>query len=310
MKKKIIALWMYRNDGGDVIQRELKKRLEESGASVINDFDMRECYCLNGRIFTKKGFDLSSVDVFYYMNADDQSVFQNDILRALELSGVRIINSWDAFYTAKNKFMTNVLLKKHGLNVPPSLFVNSKQAKIFAEKIITDWKKILIKPVSRHGGKGIVIFDNPEQFIDFIEATQDCFDSYYIEKFIPFEKHDYRVEILNGKVIGKYCRACNHSYKTNVTLGGNYLSLVPSTDFDFIALKAAKILRIQNTIVDMLKSLEDDQIYIIEVNYLLGAFTEAYIKYSGKLKNQKVFSSVKYDNKKLDALANFLLNEN
>ena len=307
MKQKTIALWMYRNEGGHIIQDELKRKLEEQGIQVVNDFDMRECYCLNGRVFTKDGFDLSSVDLLYHMNADEQTVFQNDILRALELSGVKIINSWNAFYTAKNKFMTNVLLKKHGINVPPSLFVNSGQAINLAEKVLNDWKKVLVKPVSRHGGKGILAFDDLEQFIDFIEATQDCFDSFYIEKLIPFEKHDYRIEIADGKVVGKYCRSKKHSYKTNTAKGGFYIPDVPDKECEKIALKASKVLSIESTIIDILKSSEDQEIYIIEVNPIIGVFTEVYAKFSGKMEGQEMFSSVKFDEVKLDGLLGCLL---
>jgi ribosomal protein S6--L-glutamate ligase len=275
MKQKTIGLWMYRNDGGDIVQEKLKKLLEEKNIKVINDFDMRECYCFNGRVYTKEGFDLSSVDVFYHMNADEQTPFQNDILRALELSGVKVINDWDSFSTARNKFMTNVLLKKHGMNVPPALFVNSKQAIELAPRIFKEWKKICVKPTNKEGGKGIIAFDNEEHFVDYLEGSNFFTNSYYIEKLINFGTHDYRIEIFKGKIICGYSRKKTHSFKTNIAAGGFFISKSPPQIFGKIALKASKILNISTTIIDMVKSKDDNKIYIIEINPMMGMFIGA-----------------------------------
>jgi len=62
-----IALWMYRNEGGDKIQNALKLKLESRGHKVINDFDMRDCYYLNGNIYTKCQQNLSEIDLLYHM---------------------------------------------------------------------------------------------------------------------------------------------------------------------------------------------------------------------------------------------------
>lgn len=302
MKKKTVGLWMYTNDGGSAIQEKLKERLKDKNIQVVNDFDMRLCYCQNGRVYTQKGFDLSSVDVFYHMNADEQTPYQNDILRALELSGVRVVNSWDAFYTAKNKFMTNVLLKKNGVNVPPSLFINSSQAAYKAEEIFTNWKKIVVKPTSRHAGKGIMAFDSAEKFVDFVDATSGCFESYYIEKFIDFGDHDYRVEIFDGKVVCGYCRHKTHSFKTNISSKGYLIPDVPTQEFEDVALKAAGILGIESTIIDMVRSKENGEIFLLEVNCIMGIFVESF-----DLVNKiDIYPSFACDEKKIDLLVNYL----
>lgn len=306
MKQKIVALWMYRNDGGNAIQEKLKKRLEEKNITVINDFDMRECFCKNGRVYTKSGFDLSNVNLFYHMNADEQNQHQNDILRALELSGVKVINSWNAFYTAKNKFMTNVLLTKHGIRVPPALFVTPEEALNQAEQIFKEWGKTCVKPISRHGGKGIVAFDNAESFIDFVEASSEFTNSYYIEKLIDFGFHDYRVEIFRGKVVCAYCRQRTHSFKTNISSKGRFISEIPSQEFQEIALKAAKILDIDTTIVDMVRSQIDHNIYVLEVNPIMGAFVESFLPNTNKIKDRTLYPSCAHDEEKLDLLCDYL----
>ena len=141
MRKKIIALWMYRNEGGQAIKQKLKKILEENNIQVINDFELRNCYIYNGKVFTEKDYDLSSVNLLYYMNADEQSAYQIEVLRALELSGVKVFNTWSSYYLARNKFWTNSLLKKNGINVPPSLNVSDiSPVKSLAEGL---WGKLI-----------------------------------------------------------------------------------------------------------------------------------------------------------------------
>ncbi|NGX48811.1 MAG: Ribosomal protein S6--L-glutamate ligase [Candidatus Anoxychlamydiales bacterium] len=308
MKHKTIALWMYRNDGGDIIQEKLKTLLENENIKVINNFDMRECYSLNGRVYTQDGFDLSSVDAFYHMNMDEFSEYQNEILQALELSGVKTINTSRAFNTAKDKFITNLLLTKNGINVPPAMLVNPKNAPILAKDIFDKWKIIIIKPTGNHGGKGIIKFDDLEQFKDFVEATKDSYKSYYIEKFIDFDEHDYRVEIFKNKVIWCYCRGKNiHSFKTNISSGGHLISDIPSKEFEEIALKATKIIDIDTTIVDMIRSKEDGKIYILEVNPIMGIFLESFLKYSNKVKERTSYGSLLQDEKKLALLTKHLI---
>jgi ribosomal protein S6--L-glutamate ligase len=74
MKK--IGLWMYSNDGGDMVQNELINELKLLDCEVMPSFDMRDCYCLNGKVYTGDGFDLTKLDVLYHMNADEQNIHQ------------------------------------------------------------------------------------------------------------------------------------------------------------------------------------------------------------------------------------------
>lgn len=68
MKK--VGLWMYKNDGGDIIQERLKSKLIKNNIFVLNDFDLRDCYIVNDKILTSNGYDLTKLDCLYYMNAD------------------------------------------------------------------------------------------------------------------------------------------------------------------------------------------------------------------------------------------------
>ena len=305
MKK--VGIWMYENDNGINIKKKIITALKNKKYEVHADFDMRECYLKNGKVFTKDGYCLSDLDIFYHMNADEQTPFQNDILKLLELSGVHVFNNYDAFIRCKDKVVANLLLRKNGISVPPSMLINNHLTKEEIKKIIEEWGCVIVKPRANHGGKGIIKFDNYEQFYDYYESSKNYIDNYYLEKYIPFENHDYRVEIFNGDVVGTYCRGKCGSYKTNISSGGSMIDEKVSNAFQKIALKCAKVLGITTTIVDMILSKEDQKIYVLEVNPIMGIFLEEAMKSGTKMPIQKsIPNSFKTDEIKINKIINYI----
>ena len=305
MKK--VGIWMYENDGGINIKKKLVSSLKKKGYEVYADFDMRECYLKDGKVYAKDGYCLSDVDIFYHMNADEQNQYQNDILRFLELSGVHVFNNYQAFIYCKDKVIANLLLRKNGINVPPSMLINNKLSKEELKHIIDEWKSVVVKPRTNHGGKGIIKFDDYEQFSDYYESSKHYVDNYYLEKYIPFDKHDYRVEIFNGEVVGTYCRGKCGSYKTNISSGGSMIDSKVSKEFQEIALKCAKTLGITTTIVDMILSSKDKKIYVLEVNPIMGIFLESAMKSGSKMPVQKdIPDAFKTDAIKLNKIIEYI----
>ena len=305
MKK--VGIWMYENDNGINIKRKIVSILKRKGYEVCSDFDMRECYLKNGKVYTKDGYCLSDVDIFYHMNADEQNDFQNDILRLLELSGVHIFNDYQSFIYCKDKVISNLLLRKNGILVPPALLINNKLNKDDLKKIYDEFGTIIVKPRTNHGGKGIMKIDNYELLCDFYEATKPFIYNYYLEKYIPFKSHDYRVEVFNGEVVGTYCRGKYGTYKTNISSGGSMQDIKVSYKFKEIALKSAEILGITTTIVDMIVSEEDGNIYVLEVNPIMGIFLEEGMKAGTKMPIQKeIPKSFKTDTVKIDKIVDYI----
>lgn len=298
---------MYENDNGINIKKKLVKSLIEKGYEVYCDFDMRDCYLKDGKVYSKEGYSLSDLDIFYHMNADEQNQFQNDILRLLELSGVHVFNNYQSFVYCKDKVIANTLLRDNGILVPPSMLVNNNLDQSFLNDILKDWKSIIVKPRQNHGGKGIVKIDNEEQLWDFYVATKGFIDNYYLEKYIDFKDNDYRVEVFDGKVLGTYCRGKHGSYKTNISSGGKMLDKPVSKDFEEIALKCAKTLDITATIVDMVKSNVDGKIYVLEVNPIMGIFLEEGMKAGTKMAVQNdIPERFKTDEIKLNAIIDYI----
>lgn len=307
MKK--VGIWMYENDNGINIKRKLVSELTSKGYEVYSNFDMRECYMKNSKVYSKDGYCISDLDILYHMNADEQKLYQNDILKLIELSGVHVFNDYNSFLRCKDKAVANMILRNNDILVPPSILINNHVEPEFLEEIIKEWKSIIIKPRTNHGGKGIIKIDNYEQFLDFYIATKSYIDNYYIEKYIDFEENDYRVEIFNNKVVGTYCRGKNGTYKTNISSGGKMLDKEVPQEFIDIALKSANVLGITTTIVDMIKSRKDNKIYVLEVNPIMGIFLEEGMRAGSKMPIQKdIPNRFKTDNKKIELIIEYIDN--
>lgn len=302
MKK--VGLWMYKNDGGDVIQRRLKSKLMENDIFVLNDFDLRECYIVDNRILTDKGDDLAELDCLYYMNADEQSEHQLEILNALNISGVKLINSYNSHINARDKFVANFILRKNNISVPrASLIPYKDNGKI--KSIFDLFGSVILKPRNKHGGKGIQKFTNYEAFNDFQEFVNGSVDNFYFEEFIDFGNHDYRIEMFNGKVIGSYAREKTHAFKTNISSGGIMKPCSVSDEQINLATRAVDVLNITTSIVDIVTD-KNMRNYILEVNPIMGIFVEAGMKYSDKsiIKNPDL--SYSNDELKLNVLVDYI----
>jgi len=305
MKK--IGIWMYENDNGINIKRKLVSKLKKLGYEVYSDFDMRECYMKESKVYSKDGYCISDLDILYHMNADEQNAFQNDILKLIEMSGVHVFNDYNSFIKCKDKVVTNMILRNNNILVAPSILINNNVSYEFLKEIIDEWGTIIIKPRTNHGGKRKIKIDNYEQLIDFYVATKNYFDNYYIEKYLEFEDNDYRVEIFDNKVIGTYCRSKNGTYKTNISSGGKMLDKNVDKEFIDIALKSSKILGITTTIVDMIVSKKEKKIYVLEVNPIMGIFLEEGMKAGTKMPVQtEIPTRFKTDSKKIDMIVNYI----
>ena len=304
MTKKI-GLWMYTNKGGNVVQEKLRRNLQEKKYDVFNNIDLRKCYSLNNKIMTENGFDLTSLDLLFHMNAEERTEHQNSMLQALSQAGVKLINPYQQHENARDKFISNFILSSAGIRTPPSVLVPIDVSDDFIKNLFSQWKSIILKPRRWFGAKGIMKFDSAEQFFDFRLTVQSVFSQFFLQKFIPFEYGDYRVEIIGKKFISHYSRKKSHSYKTNLKASGT----ITKNNYDEkkvnLGIKAAKAMGLSVTIVDMIDSIEDNETYVLEVNDSLGVFLSDLTGYDQKSCDQFIES----DHKKMQMLTEYLSDE-
>lgn len=305
MRRKV-GIWFYTNENGHVIRQEIVQRLEESDIQVIYDFDMRECYCLNGNVYTKDSENLSELDLLFYMNMEERSPHQTDILRALETSGVRIVNSFESYSKANDKFIANMILRRNGIKVPDSMLIPTNFSEKVMREVFDKWGAVVVKPRNGVCAYGVMKFDDFEPFFDFMLYAQASVDNLYIEKKVNFKTRDMRVEIFDGKVVGDgFSRVMKHSFKTNVRAGGVATYIPAEQDAKETALAAAKAIGITATIVDMVRCLDDGKPYVLEVNQFLGVFYGEYHRSIGQTPPEYFRQQ---DRKKVDLIVDYIKN--
>jgi len=160
-----------------------------------------------------------------------------DILNCLEFK-LMSENKWES-YLKFPKFFPLTFLVKDLSNI-----------KIDWDKIKTD--KIVFKPLSLYGGKGIRLFDSDKmsELVEHLNQNPDLVNNSIIEEFcdssigisnIVEGIHDLRLMITNGEVIFCYLRqpSKKEEFRANTALGGHERNLriedIPHEILEFIS---------------------------------------------------------------------------
>jgi ribosomal protein S6--L-glutamate ligase len=88
-----------------------------------------------------------------------------------------------------------------------------------------------------------------------------------LERFIHYDNTDYRVDIVDGDIVGCYGRqAAANQWKTNVSCGGQVFLRELNNDIADIALNAVKVTGLDIAGVDIIYDQQQQQYVVLEVN--------------------------------------------
>ena len=100
---------------------------------------------------------------------------------------------------------------------------------------------------------------------DWIDTLGGLHKEIYIQEYIESEGKDYRIIVIDGKVIGGMERVARKGdWKTNVSLGAKPSDYKPSALVKEIAIKSAEAVKADVCGVDII--IWENQPYVIEVN--------------------------------------------
>ncbi len=265
MGKRKIGMWLYRNGGGEKIAKKIIKKLKERDIKVYNDINLRHAVVKNGKIM-HGDLNLNKLDLFFSYNAGEQTQYQMYLYQALNRI-IPMINSYEAFALTEDKFQTNFLLKNNGVPTPDFKLCHRDDGHEL-KKIIKKWDKMVYKPTDGWGGVGLTKIEseaNLDMLLPFLNQMDLRF--FYVEKFIDYDKTDWRVDIVDGKFVGCYGRrAAGSDWRTNVTSGGSVFLREPNDEVVALAKKAAKICNIDIAGVDIIYDRAKEEYVVLEVN--------------------------------------------
>lgn len=260
-----IGMWLYSNGGGDKIQEKIVKQLQERDIEAITDINLRHALAKNGHIL-HNDVKVDKLDLFFSYNAGEQTQYQMFLYQALNRI-IPMINTYDAFALTEDKFQTAFLLRQHGVPTP-SFKLCHRDDPDQLRKIIKKWDKMVYKPTDGWGGVGLTMIEN-EATLDVLLPFLNQMDLrfFYVEKFLDYDKTDYRVDIVDGQFVGCYGRkAGGTDWRTNVTSGGSVFLREPNDEVVDLAIRASEVCGTDIAGVDIIYDREKEKYVVLEVN--------------------------------------------
>ncbi|WP_457593841.1 ATP-grasp domain-containing protein [Hydrogenimonas sp.] len=264
-RKRRVGIWMYQNGGGDKIEKKLVKKLKERGIEAITGLNLRDAYVKSSHILCH-GINMDKLDLFFSYNAGEQTQYQMYLYKALNRM-VPCINNYDAFELTEDKFQTNYLLRNNGVKTPDFRLCHRDDSKRL-KKFIQSWKQMVYKPTDGWGGVGLTKIDNEatlDTLLPFLNQMDLRF--FYVEKFIDYDRTDFRIDIVDGKFVGCYGRrAGGGDWRTNITSGGSVFLREAGDEVVALAKKAVKITGLEVAGVDIIYDRKKREYLVLEVN--------------------------------------------
>lgn len=261
-----VGLWMYRNGGGSEIQQQIVKMLNDKNIKTITDLDLANANARGGEIICN-GVTMESLSAFFTYNAGEQSPYQVYLYQALSKT-IPTLNNYQSFAITEDKFLTAHLLNRSNIRTAEYRLISQIDIPLL-KNAVREWEgHVVYKPTDGWGGNGIVKIED-ERSLDVLIPFLNRIDMkhFYLEKFINYDKTDYRVDIVDGEFVGCYGRSAPaDDWKTNITSGGSVILREPNDEIIELAIKAAKVTGLEIAGVDLLFDLDTQEYVVLEVN--------------------------------------------
>ncbi|MGN0824588.1 MAG: RimK family alpha-L-glutamate ligase, partial [Candidatus Coproplasma sp.] len=193
------------------------------------------------------------------------------LLKALEKSGVRTFNSFEAIEVCDDKMATYLCLSGNGIDMPltiPGVLCYDSKVDVSESQSEQIEKKLgyplIVKSSYGSRGTGVYLIKDRTQLIEIMDKMKMI--PHLFQKFIPesFGK-DLRVIVIGGKVLGGMLRQSNGDFRSNVALGGSATPYPVDDKLSALCQKCACVLGLDYCGIDVLFG-KDDTPYICEVN--------------------------------------------
>lgn len=199
-----------------------------------------------------------------------QVITRLNILHMLSRQGVKIYNDVRAIERTVDKAMTSFLLLSHGVPTPATWACESRlQAEEIRLTATKNNQPLVMKPLFGSQGLGVrklsvnqALPVPMQQYVDGVYYFQQLIEAPVIGG--EMAPHDYRVFVINGKVVAAMKRI-GSSWVNNVAAGGRCEAVNINETMAQLALDASSALDIDYCGVDIIQA-ASGQYYVLEVN--------------------------------------------
>ena len=193
--------------------------------------------------------------------------YRMDVLHRLEDLGVHVINPADAIEVAVDKYYTSASLEDAAILTPRTVVTEGfTEAMRAFEELGGD---VVVKPLFGSLGMGMTRIGDPDVAYRVFRALEMAQSVYYLQEFIPHGGEDIRAFVVGGEVVASMLRKAE-SWKTNISAGGTAEPLELDDDLSEVSIKATEAIGLEYSGVDLLRSENDGEAYVIELNSTPG----------------------------------------
>lgn len=191
----------------------------------------------------------------------EQVVLYLDFLHALKALGIPVYNDGRAIERSVDKGMTSLLLQHAGILVPPTWVVSSEERgqRIWARERAAG-HRLVVKPLFGSQGQGLVRLSQD----DALPALADYQGVYYLQRFIEDQHFDWRVFIINGRVVAGMQRH-GKCWINNVAQGASCIAAPKDRELETLAETVTQVLDMDYAGVDLMRD-ADGNFQVIEAN--------------------------------------------
>ena len=190
----------------------------------------------------------------------EQFLYRVWAAKALEETGVYVMNPVMQWVVAGDKMAALMKLAKAGLPVPPTVVSENM---FVGYRAVAEFSRAVVKQMRGAMGYGAFLVDNPDVAFHIFSTLVNINKPIYVQKFLEKGPGDYRVVVVGGRAVGaEYRRA--EGWKTNVAQGAIPEPARITPEMEELAVRAVEVLGLDYGGVDIAETREG--YYILEVN--------------------------------------------
>jgi ribosomal protein S6--L-glutamate ligase len=186
----------------------------------------------------------------------------------LSKTGIPFFNSLKSSILGKNKRDSLIKLALADIPITPT---GINYSHFFLDQHLNKNKtgKYVVKLNSSSLGNHVALVESKISFISFMEffgSSKPHAADLLIQPYIDSDSTDYRIFVVGNKVVaGMKRKGSGIEFRSNVAKGGNGKQITPTKKMADLAVRAAKILKLDYAGVDIIKD-KKGKIMVIEVN--------------------------------------------
>ena len=179
--------------------------------------------------------------------------------------GIYSVQSANGIRLASHKGHTTQLVSVAGLRTPKTVLYKNPEDVDFMIQQVGPFPIVLKKPRGSQGN-GVHLMETYEQLKTTLELSKSEGITTLLQQYIEGGGTDYRVIVLDDKVLCTMKRTSADGFKANLSKKGKGESIKLSKEHEELCIKASKAIGLEFSGVDIMISNNDKRAYLIEIN--------------------------------------------